>query len=194
MVGGSARAPSPGRRRRTASGWQRLAFDPAARRLHQPGGVWLDLSGIAKGHAADAVAATVAAAGYDHALVEVGGECVGRGIRPDGDPWWVELEAPPGVELERFRVALHQLAVATSGDYVRGAHTLNPRTGRPIRHDTAAVSVLHASAMVADAWASALTVIEPDAALAMATRERLAARIVARSGREWLSPALEAML
>nr|WP_276046577.1 MULTISPECIES: FAD:protein FMN transferase [unclassified Sphingomonas] len=176
------------------SGWQRLTFDPAARRLHQPGGVWLDLSGIAKGHAADVVAAVIAAAEHGHALVEVGGECVGRGIRPDGDPWWVELEAPPGVALAPLRVALHQLAVATSGDYVRGAHTLDPRTGRPIGHDTAAVSVLHASAMIADAWASALTVIEPEAALALATREQLAARIVSRSGREWLSPALAAML
>lgn len=177
-----------------ASGWQTLQFDHAGRRLLQPGGTWLDLSGIAKGHAADAVAAVVAEAGYLHTLVEIGGECVGRGLKPDGDPWWVELETPPNLSVARLRVALHDLAVATSGDYVRGAHTLDPTTGRPIAHDTVAVSVLHASAMIADAWASALTVLPPGRALGLAAREGLAVRIVSRAGQEWLSPALQAML
>lgn len=179
---------------RSASGWRRLALDPAGPTLRQPGGVWLDLSGIAKGYAADAIAALIVAAGVRHALVEIGGECVGLGLRPDGDPWWVELETPPGIALPPLRVALHQMAVATSGDYVRGRHTLASRTGAPVAHDTAAVSVLHRSAMHADAWATALTVLAPDAALTLATRESLAVRIVARSGREWLSPALAAML
>ena len=177
-----------------ASGWRKLAFDAGARRLRQPGGLWLDLSGIAKGHAADAIAHLLGAAGLSHTLVEVGGECVGRGLRPDGDPWWVELETPPGLSLPPLRVALHQLAVATSGNYVRGAHTLDPRTGRPIAHDTAAVSVLHPSAMLADAWATALTVLGPDEALALAERKRLAVRLVSSSGRERMSPVLGAML
>jgi hypothetical protein len=49
---------------------------------------------VAKGYAADAVADLLARAGIAHALVEVGGECVEAGMRPDGDPWWVDLEAP----------------------------------------------------------------------------------------------------
>lgn len=179
---------------RAAGGWQRLAFEPAAARLRQPGGLWLDLSGIAKGHAADAVAEMLAGQGLHHAFVEVGGECVGRGIRPDGDPWWVELEAPPAFGLSPIRVALHQLAVATSGDYLRGAHTLDPATGHPPVHATTAVSVLHASCLFADAWASALGVLPPDRARALAEREGLCVRLLARDGGEWLSSAFRRIL
>lgn len=179
------------------SGWQRLAYEPETRRLRQPGGLWLDLSGIAKGHAVDAVADLLAARGIGHCLVEIGGECAGRGIRPDGDPWWVELECPPGTGMPPLRVALHEIAVATSGNYVRGDHSLDPRSGRPSRNDIVSVSVLHARAMIADAWATALTIAGPAEGARLAEREGLAARIVTRTGdtaREWMSPALVAML
>ena len=181
----------------SVSGWHRLAFDAEARRLRQPGGLWLDLSGIAKGYAVDAVADLLASIGVRHVLVEIGGECVGRGLRPDSDPWWVDLETPPGRALAPLRIALHQLAVATSGNYVRGDHTIDPRTGLPVRNGVASVSVLHASAMAADAWASALTVLGPDQGAALAEREGLAARfVIVRDGaaEEWLSPAFMLML
>jgi thiamine biosynthesis lipoprotein len=178
----------------TESGSQHLAFDPDNSRLRQPGGLWLDLSGIAKGYAADAVAEMLAALGLRHALVEIGGECVGRGIRPDGDPWWVEVETPVGFAIPPLRIALCQLAIATSGDYLRGAHTLDPVTGRPPEHPTTAVSVIHASCMAADAWASALGVLPPARAFELAEREGLAVRLLTRGGGEWLSPALSRML
>jgi thiamine biosynthesis lipoprotein len=179
-----------------ASGWRRLAFDRGAGWLHQPGGVTLDLSGIAKGHAVDAVARLLWEQDVAHALVEIGGECRGFGVRPDGDPWWVDIEVPPGVSVAPLRVALHGIAVATSGDYVRGCHTIDPRDGRPVKL-ALTVSVLHPSAMLADAWASALTVLGPGAAEAVAVREGLAARCLFRDGagvREWISPALQVML
>jgi thiamine biosynthesis lipoprotein len=181
---------------RAMSGWRRLDFDPGARRLRQPGGLRLDLSGIAKGYAVDAVADLLQAHGHSHALVEVGGELAGRGIRPDGEPWWVDLENPVA-GLPAFRVALHEIAVATSGTYVRGDHNFDPATGRPARHNVVSASVLHRSAMHADAWASALTVLGPEAGLALAAREDLAARIVVRDAagvREIISPALAALL
>ncbi len=174
------------------SGWQRLRFDPAARRLCQPGGLALDLSGIAKGFAVDAVANMLAEHGVRHVLVEIGGELVGRGVRPDGEPWWVDLEIPPGVKVEPLRVALHGLAVATSGNYRRGDHNLDPRTGRPADRGVRSVSVLHPSAMIADAWATALTVSGP-ATLAVAEVHGIAARILTDDG-ERLTPALTAML
>jgi len=179
------------------SGWRRLAFDAASARLRQPGRLWLDLSGIAKGHAVDVIADLLGAHGVRHCLVEIGGELAGRGMRPDGDPWWVDLETPPDLCARPLRLALHQLAVATSGNYVRGDHSLDPRTGRRVRNGVASVSVIHIRAMEADAWATALTVLGLDEGAAMAVRENLAARILARDGamtREWLSPALEAML
>lgn len=176
-------------------GWRQLAFDAPARRLQRRADVRLDLSGIAKGYAVDCLAAVVAEHGVGHSLVEIGGEFVGRGIRPDGDPWWVDLETPGALALP-LRLALHQLAVATSGDYVRGRHTIDPRTGEPVGH-ALLVSVVHRSAMLADAWATALSVAEPTEMKALAEANDLAARALIRQPEglvEWFSPALSRML
>lgn len=172
-----------------------LAYDPQNRRLRQSGGISLDFSGIAKGFAVDAVGGVLREGGCHHALVEIGGELIGLGLRPDGDPWWVELETPV-IEIPPLRVALHQLAVATSGDYVRGQHTIDPRIGRPVTH-ALAVSVIHTSAMMADCWATALTVESPSAMQALAIAENLFVRAILRDGSdysEWISPALAALL
>lgn len=176
---------------RATSGFVRLAYDAGTARLRQPGGVKLDLSGIAKGFAVDAVAALLVERGFEHALVEIGGELAGRGLKPDGEPWWVDLETPEAAAAP-FRIALHQLAVATSGDYVRGQHTIDPRSGLPVEH-AMAVSVVHTSAMLADAWATALSVLPPSAMKATALREGLKTRALTRLDgevEEWISPAL----
>lgn len=105
----------------------------------------------------------------------------------------------------RTLVALHGLSVATSGDYRRFfehggrryAHTLDPATAAPVAHPTVSVTVLDASCMRADAYATALTVMAPDAALGFATEHGLAAMILAHGPaglEERLSPALAAML
>lgn len=182
---------------RAAAGWQRLTYSPGDRRLRQPGGLSLDLSGIAKGFAVDAVADLLARRGVVHALVEIGGELVGRGLRPDCEPWWVDLEVPPGGTLAPLRIALHGLAVATSGDYRRGAHTIDPRTGHPVANGIVSASVIHADALTADAWATALTVLGVGRGLALAATHRIAGRIVTLvdgETREYLTPALKAML
>ncbi|VWX52882.1 FAD:protein FMN transferase [Novosphingobium sp. 9U] len=180
---------------RTVVGSALLAYDPETKRLRQHGSVQLDFSGIAKGFAVDAIGATLRQQGCRHALVEVGGELLGLGLRPDGDPWWVDLETPVR-DIPPLRVALHQMAVATSGDYVRGRHTIDPRSGAPVEH-ALSVSVLHASAMLADAWATALSVLEGAEMQALAAREALAVRSLTRVAgglREWISPALGAMI
>jgi thiamine biosynthesis lipoprotein len=182
---------------RAAAGWQRLRYSPGDRRLRQPGGLSLDLSGIAKGFGVDAVADTLAGLGIAHALVEIGGEYVGRGMRPDGEPWWVDLETPPGLALAPLRVAAHGLAIATSGDYRRGRHTIDPRTGRSTENAIVSVSVIAATALAADAWATAMTVLGVEAGMALASRETIAARIVtsgAGGTREHCTPALHQML
>lgn len=164
----------------------------------------LDFSGIAKGYAVDAVADRLRGLGHRDFLIEIGGELRGEGIRPDGQPWWVDLEPVPGYALAPIRVALHGLSVATSGDYRRTfthagkryAHTLDPRTGRPLENGVASVTVLHPSCMLADAWATALTVLGAEG-MALAEKEELAAHMVVRKGaafEEHLSPALREML
>ena len=188
---------------RRTDGWKRLVLDGDA--LLQPGGLALDLNGIAKGFGVDQAAAALDRAGVKSYLVEVGGELRGTGAKPDGQPWWVELERPPAASGEITVVALHDLAVATSGDYRRFfdhdgrryAHTLDPATGAPTAHPTVSVTVLAKDCMSADAWATALTVMAPDAALAFATAHGLAAMILAHGPaglEERLSPALTAML
>src|SRR3546814_3149454 len=75
----------------------------------------LDLSGIAKGFGVDLAAEWLLGQGVRHFLIEVGGELRGEGIQPDGQPWWVDVEMPPGCAAPAWRVALHDLSVATSG-------------------------------------------------------------------------------
>lgn len=183
----------------------RIEHDALLLRARRFGTAALDLSGIAKGYAVDAVAARLRALDVVDFLAEIGGEFVGSGIRPDGQPWWVDLEPVPGAAIEEIRVALHDLAVATSGDYRRYfaadgrryAHTLDPRTGRPSENGVASVTVLHRECMWADAWATALTVLGPEEGLALAEREGLAMHMIVREGqgvRELLSPELQQML
>ncbi|MES2016400.1 MAG: FAD:protein FMN transferase [Pseudomonadota bacterium] len=172
----------------------------------QPGGVQLDLSSVAKGFAVDQLARALEARGVHHYLVEVGGELRGAGVKPDGQPWWVELEGVPdarnGVQTV---VALHGLSLATSGDYrsylecdgQRLPHTIDPRSGYPIDNQLASVSVLHAECMAADALSTALTVLGPVHGLAFAQARALAARFLLRRGGELIeiqSSAFSALL
>jgi len=182
------------------SGWQRMQLDHHARRALQPG-VALDLSGIAKGYAVDRVAALLVENGVANCLVEVGGELKGLGVRRDGQPWWVSVEAPPGTALPETRIALHGLAVATSGDYrrffdhdgKRYAHSIDPRTGSAVENELAAVTVLHTECLAADAYATALLVLGETDGPAFAAAHHLAALFVTRDGREILSPDFAAM-
>lgn len=189
---------------RRTGGWQRLEADLLRGRLRQPGGLQLDLSGIAKGLAVDEVADLLESFGLRSFLVEIGGELLGRGLRADGLPWWVDIEAPPASALLPTRIALHGLAVATSGDYrryfeqggQRFAHTLDPRTGRPVENKIVSVTVLHESCMIADALATAITVLGPEEGLALAERKGVAAIVIAKAGPihvELLSKAAAAM-
>jgi len=196
--------------------WRALRFD-GQDGIVQPGGLQLDFSAIAKGHAVDSIAARLQAMGFAHVLVEVGGELRGAGYGLGGQPWWVELEAPtatPSAALPRTRLALHGLSVATSGDYrrcythdgLRLPHTIDPRSGRPITHGLASVSVVHPQCLWADAWSTALTVLGLEQGLALAREHQIAALFVQRvpaaggqgeSGhetlREVLTPALQAL-
>ncbi|WP_022682995.1 FAD:protein FMN transferase [Sphingobium bisphenolivorans] len=186
-----------------AAPWTAIELEGGrARRLAD---VTLDFSGIAKGYAVDAVAAALRDLGTANFLVEIGGELAGQGIKPDLQPWWVDVEAPPGLPLPTLRIALCGLCVATSGDYrrfreegaTRLSHSIDPVTGAPIANDVASVTVLHESAMMADAWATAITVLGPERGMALATRAGLAARLIRRvgtAGQEYMTPALTAML
>lgn len=186
---------------RKASAARGIEFDPAGPRIRRESKAALDLSGIAKGYGVDLAAEWLLDMGVQHFLLEVGGELRGEGIRPDGQPWWVDTEVPPATPLAPYRIALHDLSVATSGNYRRGfaadgryySHSFDPRTGRPIVSEVTSATVLHRSCMMADGWATALTVLGPEAAVALADGQQLAACIVAGKD-EHLSRAWREML
>jgi thiamine biosynthesis lipoprotein len=104
-------------------------------------------------------------------------------------------------------IALEDAAVATAGDYRnawtdaqgrRRSHIIDPRTGEPIAHRLASATVVDRDGARADALATALLVLGPDEARALAARERLAARLVRRevdgTYAEWSTPAFEALV
>ncbi|MFT3930895.1 MAG: FAD:protein FMN transferase [Spongiibacteraceae bacterium] len=208
---------------RTQSGWKKLAIDLDNRKIHQPGNLLLDLSAIAKGYAVDRVAHYLERCGVLHYLVEVGGELRGAGIKPDQLPWWVALEQPTTdgtvdympPAIAQTIVALHGLSIATSGDYrrfyrindssisqtqgsqTRVSHTIDPRSGYPIRNNIASVTVLHSSCMAADAFSTALTVLGVDDGMIFAEANHIAARFLVRDNAnfsERTSSAFQAML
>lgn len=181
---------------RARVGWRALHRNDQG--LLQPGGVQLDLSAIGKGHAVDRLAIWLERAGIVHHLVEIGGELRGQGVKPDGQPWWVEVERGSGPPL---RIALDGLSVATSGSTVRRfehegrhyAHSLDPRSGAPLENAPAAVTVIHPLCREADGWATALTVFGVEPGLALADARALAVRYLI-DGRPRCSRAWRAML
>ncbi|MFD1782901.1 FAD:protein FMN transferase [Phenylobacterium terrae] len=173
------------------AGWRQVELDLAGRRIRQPGGLALDLSGIAKGYGVDQAAQALEALGVRDYLVEIGGELRGAGVKSSGEPWFVEIEPPPGFAAdEPILVALHELSIATSGEWRRAVdhggrrygHTLDPATRRPLDNGVEQVTVLHAECMQADALCTALAVMGPVAGLAFADAEGLAALFVVREG------------
>lgn len=175
---------------RDRCGWHRVTVDETGARAWQPGGAYLDLSAIAKGFGVDHAACALDRLGVANYLIEVGGELRARGCRPDGRPWRVAIEVPDGSEDHVLALALHNRSIATSGDYRRYrqsasgryAHTIDPRTARPIDNGVASVTVVHDQCMHADALATALTVLGEQAGLAYARRHGLAALLIVREG------------
>ncbi len=157
-----------------------LDLDLEAGRARKAAPLSLDLSGIAKGYGVDALAGIAHAAGLTRFLASIDGELVGRGGKPDGTAWQVALEKPvPGLREADGIIELRDGAIATSGDYrhfreVDGrlvSHTIDPRTGAPLRDGPASVTVRATTCAEADAWATAFMVLGEKASTELAQRE-----------------------
>lgn len=162
-----------------------LRTAPSALRKADPH-LAIDLSGIAKGYAVDAISGLLLRAELTNHLAQIGGEFLARGHAAEGDPWRVGIEDArhPGEILHV--VELKEQALSTSGNYrnlheVAGrkfGHILNPRTGWPVENSLASASVFAKSSATADAVATALFVI---GATAAAKAERLGVRCLLHS-------------
>lgn len=173
------------------TGYRFLELDPERQAIRASRRQYLDLSGIAKGYGADAVARYLESEGVDRYLVEIGGEVRVRGRKPDGSAWRLAVEQPGAAPQQVNRVvALDRGGMATSGDYrnyyesdgQRFSHTIDPVTGKPVSHRLASVTVIARSAMQADAWATAFTVIGFEEGYRLALQENLAVYFIVREG------------
>jgi thiamine biosynthesis lipoprotein len=179
---------------RQLAGWSKLEVraDPPAIRKTEPL-VTVNLSAIAKGYAVDRLGEFLESVGVAGYLVEVGGETRLKGSRSDGADWRLGIEQPvAGRRLLRCVLPLSgpSRGVATSGDYRNRrqvgdrivSHTIDPRTGRPVEHDLAAVTVVAADCMTADALATTLMVLGPEDGVDYARQHHIAALFLVRVG------------
>lgn len=126
-------------------------------------GIELDLNGLAEGYAQEQIAALLHKHGVSDALINIGGDVLALG-RAGERAWQVGIESPDHGVLAGVELGPRE-ALFTSGSYnkyrevngQRWAHILDPRTGMPV-HGTAATSVIHPDAVVADAAATALMI------------------------------------
>ncbi len=170
-------------------GWQKLEvrLDPPALR-RRIAGLSLDFSAIGKGHGVDGVAERLDALGCRSYLVDIGGEVRTLGQGPQGGPWRIGVEPPDG-GMPQWVLRLSGQSAATSGDYRnfrlldgrRLSHIIDPRTGAPVSHPLASVTVVAASAAGADGLATAIQVLGPDEGWNFARRDGTAALLLVRS-------------
>ena len=145
-----------------------LILQDGAAYLRQAGQA-VDLGGIAKGAACDAIRDLYDAYDVRSALCWVGGSSIyARGVKPDGTGWRLGFRDPSEEEavtaLASFEI--RDAVFCTSGGYeryfeedgVRYHHILNPATGYPVQTDILSVGVLSESGAEADLWSTALFV------------------------------------
>jgi len=132
--------------------------------------IQFDFNAVAQGYSVDLVVKFLESKGVKTCLVDIGGEVMGHGNKPDGSSWKVGIEKPKdnasyGEGLKAI-VKLKNKALATSGNYrrfyeengLRYSHTINPVTGYPVQHTLLSVSVLADDCGTADAFATAFMV------------------------------------
>lgn len=165
----------------SAVGFHHITLHPDSQLSKQHPSVSLDLASVAKGYGVDAVAELIGSKGFEHYLVEIGGEVYAAGQRIDGKPWRIGINKPEaGAPFDQvYRVVtLQDRAFATSGDYriffeVEGrryAHIIDPRTGYPVSNNVVSVSVTADTCAMADGLATALMVMGANAGIELVNR------------------------
>ena len=152
-------------------GFERLRILPDQRVFKQNSNIRLDLGGVAKGYGVDVLSSFLETCGLSSFLVDIGGEVRASGLASDGKPWLIALEKPSESISERaveHYIELTDRSVASSGNYRnfyiedgnKYAHEIDPKTGYPKIGTILAVSVMSASCAEADAWATAMMIMD----------------------------------
>jgi len=161
--------------------------------------LYVDLSSIAKGYGVDFIAEYLQELGVSNYLIDIGGELRVQGVKPGNENWAVAIERPVAGQNVQRVINVGDNGIATSGDYrnyfesegIRYSHTIDPKTGKPITHKLASVTVINKSCMLADGYATAITVLGPEAGLEFAKKHNLAVYFLVKEGddfKEYYTP------
>jgi thiamine biosynthesis lipoprotein len=157
-------------------GWAKVQRVPGRVFLSEPG-MALDFGGWGKEYAVDAVAALARSLGITRALVDFGHDLHAVGAAPGKPGWHVGLEDPANPTGPcRGSLAAADLAVASSGDYLRGftvggrryGHIIDPRTGRPVANGCRQATVVAPTCLQAGVLSTTLFILGPEAGLRLA--------------------------
>jgi FAD:protein FMN transferase len=157
-------------------GWAKVQRAPGRVFLSEPG-MALDFGGWGKEYAVDAVAALARSLGITRALVDFGHDLHAVGAAPGKPGWHVGLEDPANPTGPcRGSLAAADLAVASSGDYLRGftvggrryGHIIDPRTGRPVANGCRQATVVAPTCLQAGVLSTTLFILGPEAGLRLA--------------------------
>ena len=161
-----------------------IVLDPDNSRVTLRGPLTLDLGAVAKGFAIDLAARTLA--DYPGFAINAGGDIFAAGHSSSGGAWNIGIRHPRQLGAIVDSVAVSGSAVCTSGDYERQAattgdsHILDPSTGNPAGL-VASATVVAPTAMVADAFATAVFVLGPERGISLLKRNRLDGLIITLS-------------
>ncbi len=181
-----------------------IEMDVVGSRIRKTANIEIDLSSIAKGYAVDRVADTVQQHQIENFMVEVGGEVVARGVNRDAKEWRLGIESPvvslPGTQGDKVQqvIEVSGKGVATSGDYrnfmvfngKQYSHIINPVTGYPVEHSPASVTVIADSCALADAWATAFTVLGVEKGMEIAKAQSIAVYFMTKNKDQSLSASM----
>jgi len=182
-------------------GHQHLRID--GEQLCKDAAVEVDFNSIAAGYTVDRIAARLEALGIHDYLAQATGELKASGHKLDGSPWKIALEVPRDDQQTAQRIlALDGQGVSTSGDYRnyflqdgrRFSHTFDARTGEPVLHTLASVTVINPSTLMADGLSTLLLILGPERAWDYAQTHDIAAFFVLRADTGFVtrgSPAFE---
>lgn len=168
--------------------------------------LFVDLSTVGEGYAADHLARLMEQEGISRYLVSVGGALVSRGMNGEGKPWRVAIQKPTDQEnAVQAIVDINGHGISTSGSYrnyyeldgKRISHVIDPQTGQPITHKLVSVTVIAPTALEADGWDTGLMVLGPEKAQQVVREQGLAVYMIVKEGegfKTWMSPQFRTFL
>ena len=168
--------------------------------------LFVDLSTVGEGYAADHLARLMEQEGISRYLVSVGGALVSSGMNGEGKPWRVAIQKPTDREnAVQAIVDINGHGISTSGSYrnyyeldgKRISHVIDPQTGQPITHKLVSVTVIAPTALEADGWDTGLMVLGPEKAQQVVREEGLAVYMIVKEGegfKTWMSPQFRTFL